>query len=223
MYNTLCIALIIVYATYAYTVTMTIQTNLNLQMQELSIADKDFIDNCDYLQTDNDSDHTLGVSNDLNIIQLNIRNPNKKVDIYILCETWLNEHNHGMINIPNYSYTGKHRKNKRGGGVGILIHNSLTFKERPDIALPSTSDLETTFVEIKTSKGSLIIGSMYRPPHTKEKQFVTDYGLLLKQLKMESRKDILVWTIIWTYSKCQNTNILKVFLTWIWMKTYYQP
>ena len=172
--------------------TMTIQTNLNLQMQELSIADKDFIDNCDYLQTDNDLDHTLGVSNDLNIIHLNIRNHNKKVDIYILCETWWNEHNHGMINIPNYSYTGKHRKNKRGGGVGILIHNSLTFKERPDIALPSTSDLETTFVEIKTSKGSLIIGSMYRPPHTKEKQFVTDYGLLLKHLKMESRKDILI-------------------------------
>ena len=207
MYNTLCIVLI-VYATFAYSVTMTIQTNLNLQMQELSIADEDFINNCDYLQTDNDLDHTLGVSDDLNIIQLNIRgligkqqtliqetaskNDNKKVDIYILCETWLTEHNHGMINIPNYLYIGKHRKNKRGGGVSILIHNSLTFKERPDIALPNTSDLETMFVEIKTNKGSLIVGSMYRPPHTYEKQFVTDYGLLLKQLKMEKRTDILI-------------------------------
>ena len=85
-----------------------------------------------------------------------------------------------MINIPNYLYIGKHRKNKRGGGVGILIHNSLTFKERPDITIPTTSDLETMFVDIKTNRGNLIVGSMYRPPHTNEKQFVTDHGLLLK-------------------------------------------
>ena len=198
----------IAYATYACTVTMTNQTNLNLQMRKLSIANEDFIDNCDYLETDSDLDHTLGVSDDLNIIQLNIRgligkqqtlihettpkNPNKKVDIYILCETWLNEHNNSMINIPNYSYIGKHRKNKKGGVVGILIHDTLTSKERSDIVLPITSDLETIFVEIKTSKGNLIIGSMYRPPHTKEKQFVTDYASLLKQLKRESRKDILI-------------------------------
>ena len=197
MYNILCIVLI-VYATFAYavTVTMTSQTNLNPHMQELSIDDENLIDNCDYLETENDLDHTLGVSDELNIIQLNIRgligkqqnliqetttnNGNKKVDIYILCETWLTEHNHGMINIPNYLYIGKHRKNKRGGGVGILIHNSLTFKERPDITIPTTSDLETMFVDIKTNRGNLIVGSMYRPPHTNEKQFVTDHGLLLK-------------------------------------------
>ena len=195
MYNILCIVLI-VYATFAYavTVTMTSQTNLNPHMQELSIDDKNLIDNCDYLETENDLDHTLGVSDELNIIPLNIRgligkqqnliqetttnNRNKKV--YILCDTWLTEHNHGMINIPNYLYIGKHRRNKRGGGVGILIHNSLTFKERPDITIPTTSDLETMFVDIKTNRGNLIVGSMYRPPHTNEKQFVTDHGLLLK-------------------------------------------
>ena len=77
-------------------------------MKTLSILDEDFIDNCDYLETDSDLDHTLGLDNELNIIQLNIRglfgkqntliqettpnNPNKKIDIYILCETWLNEY-----------------------------------------------------------------------------------------------------------------------------------
>ena len=209
MHYILCIVLI-VHATFAraVTATMTSQTNLNPYLQELRIDDEDLIDNCDYLETENDLDHTLGVSDDLNIIQLNIRgliakqqnliqettpnNDNKKVDIYILCETWLTEHNHGMINIPNYLYIGKHRKNKRGGGVGILIHNSLTFKERPDITIPITSDLEVIFVDIKTNRGNLIVGSMYRPPHTNEKQFVTDYGLLLKKLKMEKNTDILI-------------------------------
>ena len=119
-------------------------------------------------------------------------NLNKKIDIYILCETWLNEHNNSMIKIPNYSYIGKHRKNKKGGGVGILIHNTLTYKERLDIQSSNTSYLESLFVEVKTRKGNLIIGSMYRPPHTNEKNFLSDYGLLLKQLKMEPKKDILI-------------------------------
>ena len=172
MYNILWTLLFFVYAICACTVTM---TNVDLQMKTLSIADEDFIDN--------DLDHTVGLDDDLNIIQLNIRglfgkqqtliqettptNPNKKIDIYILCETWLNEYNNGRINVPNYSYIGKHRRNKKGGGVGVLIHNTLTHKERSDIELPNTSDLESIFVEIKTRKGTLIIGSMYRPPHTK--------------------------------------------------------
>ena len=95
-----------------------------------------------------------------------------------------------MINAPNYSYIGKHRRNKKGGGVGILLHNTLTYKERSDIELPNVSDLESIFAEIKTRQGTLIIGSMYRPPHTKEKQFLTDYEVLLRQLKKEKDKDI---------------------------------
>ena len=182
--------------------------SMNSEMKTLSISDEDFIDNCDYLETDSDLDHTLGLDNELNIIQLNIRglfgkqntliqettpnNPNKKIDIYILCETWLNEYNNGMIKIPNYSYIGNHRKNKKGGGVAILIHNTLTYKERTDIKPSSTSDLEAIFVELKTRTGNLIIGSMYRPPHTNEKNFLKDYGLLLKQLKVEPEKDILI-------------------------------
>ena len=70
MYNILWLLLFIVYAIYACTVTM---TNLDLQMKKLSIVDEDFIDSCDYLETDNDLDHTLGSNDDLNIIQLNIR------------------------------------------------------------------------------------------------------------------------------------------------------
>ena len=123
MYNILWLQLFISYAIYACTMTM---TNLDLQMKKLSIVDGDFIDSCDYLETDNDSDHTLDLNDDLNIIQLNIRgltgkqqtliqettpkNSNKKIDIYILCETWLNEHNNGRINVPNYSYIGKQKK-----------------------------------------------------------------------------------------------------------------
>ena len=76
--------------------------------------------------------------------------------------------------------------------MGILIHNTLTYTERIDIELSNASELESIFVEIKTRQGTLIIGSMYRPPHTKEKQFLIDYNMLLRQLKREKDKDILI-------------------------------
>ena len=76
--------------------------------------------------------------------------------------------------------------------MGILIHNTLTYKERYDIELSSESDLESIFAQVKTRQGTLIIGSMYRPPCTKEKQFLTDYEMLLRQLKKEKDKDILI-------------------------------
>ena len=104
----------------------------------------------------------------------------------------MSENNSDMINIPNYSYTGKHRSNKKGGGVDILIHNSLFYKNRKDLELSYSSELEYIFVEIKTRQGPLIIGSMYRPPHTKLKQFINDYNLLLDTMKKDKEKDILI-------------------------------
>ena len=76
MYNILLTLLIVAHAIYACTLTMTNQTNLNLQMQKLSIVDEDFIDNCNYLETDNDLDHTLGVSDDHNIKQTEYQGSN---------------------------------------------------------------------------------------------------------------------------------------------------
>ena len=163
--------------------------------KRLSITDEDFIDNCEYLNEDIELDHTMGPEDDLNVVQLNTRgliskqnsltlettpkNPNKKVDIYILYETWLNENNSFRVNVPNYSFVGKSRTNKKGGGVGILVHNSLAFSEKKEVQSPPNCDLESIFIEIKTRQRSLIVGIMYRPPHTKEKQFLDDYIRLL--------------------------------------------
>ena len=152
-------------------------------LKVLDITDEDFIDNCDYLDNDTDLHYTLGSENDLNIAQINIRgligkqssiikettieNSNKTIDLYILCETWLTEHNNNMVNIPSYTYVGKYRSHKKGGGVGFLIHDSLTYTERTDIKLPHTSELESMFIEITTRNSNIIVGSMYRPPKLK--------------------------------------------------------
>ena len=194
-------------------------TNMDQKMQHTDMLNDYLVEDCNYLETDKDLHDLLGFVDDLNIVQLNVRgligkqktliqettpaNPNKQVDVYLLCETWLNEYNSSIVDIPNYTFIGKHRKNRRGGGVGILIHNALKYKERHDIKLPNESDLEYAFAEVKTNQGNLLIGSMYRPPHTKEKQFLKDYKDLLRQLKMMKDTDILL-------GMDHNMDLLKV-------------
>ena len=70
MYIKLCILLYITLVTFLCIVTV---TNMDLKVKTLSIADEDFIDNCDYFETDHDLDHTLFSDDDLNIVQLNVR------------------------------------------------------------------------------------------------------------------------------------------------------
>ena len=57
-----------------------------------------------------------------------------------------------MIHIPNYKFIGKHRTNKKGGGVGLLVHDGLQFRARNDIRLDYDSELEYQFIELKSRK-----------------------------------------------------------------------
>ena len=157
---------------------------MDLSLKVLDITDEDFIDNCDNLDNDTELHYTLGTEYDLNIAQINIRgligkqssiikerrveNSNKTIDLYILCETWLTEHNNNMVNIPNYTYVGKYRSHKKGGGVGFLIHDSLAYTERTDMKLPHTSELDSMFIEIKKKIHQYNCRHMHRPPILKK-------------------------------------------------------
>ena len=48
-----------------------------------------------------------------------------RVTVTMLVETWLNKQNSNRIKIPGYQFIGSHRKNKKGGGVGVLISQEL--------------------------------------------------------------------------------------------------
>ena len=63
---------------------------------------------------------------------------------------------------------------------------------RDDININCESDLEYVFIELKARKRNLIIGSLYRPPHTREKDFLRDYKELVQTLKQEKDKEIVL-------------------------------
>ena len=43
-----------------------------------------------------------------------------EIDIFAITESWLDANKENQINISDYTYKGKHRINKHGGGVGFF-------------------------------------------------------------------------------------------------------
>jgi hypothetical protein len=55
--------------------------------------------------------------------------------VIALSETWLNDSFSDSFHIPGYNFVAKSRKHRIGGGVGIFIKSSFTYKFRPDLEL----------------------------------------------------------------------------------------
>ena len=134
-------------------------------LDPLELGSHSGYDQCHYLDPDSNVDILEDIDSDLNIVQLNIRgligkqgrlckeikgqNNRNKVHVYILNETWVTKANEHMIDIPHYQFISKHRPNKKGGGVGLLVHDELQFRTRNDLKLDYDSDLEYQFIELK--------------------------------------------------------------------------
>ena len=170
----------------------------------LTDLDLSLLDNCVYLDME-EYDKTTLKTDDLNILQLNVcglinkqAELNKiltdgsinKVNVALLCETWLRSETKNLINLPTYSYIGKERKRKKGGGVGILIDKDLKFRNRPDLEIVSNT-LEHVVVKLKCDKDALLIASCYHVPNTDQKDFLSTYKELLLILKSEKKKVII--------------------------------
>ena len=85
-------------------------------------------------------------------------------DLICLQEVW-QIHNISSFNLPNYHPLEINLRNAaRGGGVGIYVHNSLSFKPLPHYSIFVDRILETLFLEISLpDNNKFIIGSIYRP------------------------------------------------------------
>ena len=57
----------------------------------------------------------------LNQLLTDLGNRKSKVDLILLCETFLTGQTHRFINLPGYTLISNERVNRRGGGTGILV------------------------------------------------------------------------------------------------------
>ena len=102
-------------------------------------------------------------------------------DVVALSETWLNDVTADNFNPIGYTAENAVRQNRQGGGVSILINESLTFKRRSDLSITKDS-MECLFIEMpkpekinNVKSESVIVGVVYRPPNTCIKNFIGDF------------------------------------------------
>ena len=60
---------------------------------------------------------------------------NTKVDIMLLCETFLTHKTAKLVNIPGYNLIHNERISSKGGGTAILVRSNISYKLRKDLTL----------------------------------------------------------------------------------------
>ena len=145
-------------------------------------------DKCDYVELDKCVN--LNPNNyNLIIMQLNIRSllshqqdlcqlirsterKNSRIDIVLLCKTFLGKNTQQMVKIPGFTHVSNYRKNKKGGGVTILIQEGISYRRRTDLDVFDEGLTESIFIEVRSKNGKQIIfGSLYKPPNVDINQF----------------------------------------------------
>ena len=159
----------------------------------------DLSDFCNYIEVADTKSLEIE-DTDLTVLQLNIRGllgkqkelskllfeliGKNKIDVIILCETWLTKESKKRVSMPGYTYHGHYRKHKKGGGVGFLISDEINFSARPDYDC-MYSHIEACFVELLFKGKDLIIGSLYHLPNTNPTDFMDTYKKITEQIQQK--------------------------------------
>ena len=115
----------------------------------------------------------------------------KKLDVVLLCETWVTENTKELVLIPGYDFIGIECQNKKGGGIGLLIANEIKYKIRNDISY-KTEELECVTVQLLIKGRNILCCSMYRPPNTNVKTFQSVMNKCMEQIKSEMHCDSII-------------------------------
>ena len=157
-------------------------------------------DKCDYMDIENCAN--LNPNNyNLIVLQLNIRSllshqhdlsqlirttekKNSRIDIILLCETFLSKNTYNMVKICGYTHICNFHKDKKGGGVSILVPDRIAYRKRQDLDVFKEGHTESIFIEVKSRNGKQIIfGSMYKPSNTSNEQFITNIMEIVHKTK----------------------------------------
>lgn len=101
------------------------------------------------------------------------------IHIIVLSETWIKgEDEARRLDIPCYTHYYNYRKNKRGGGVSIYVHNNLKHNLVEEHCI---DDIHYLWIHIKQL--SLNVGAIYKPDKTSIKKFLDVYTQQLHKMK----------------------------------------
>ena len=112
--------------------------------------------------------------------------------ILALTETWLEENQSDLVNIPGYQFIQKPRgASKGGGGVGILIKEGVPHEAQAN-PLTSFISFEGLFIDITLKTGNTTVGAMYRPPGQKLDEFTGEIDSHITEILKKSKELLLI-------------------------------
>ena len=115
-----------------------------------------------------------------------------KPSVIAINETYLKDNETGPhSNLLDYDFLSNCRKTHRGGGVGLYIQSSLSYKVRDDLTIMDEKIFESLFVEIKCPSKSIIFGTIYRSPSSDSAAFDVFANYLKQCLSILDRSNKL--------------------------------
>ena len=97
---------------------------------------------------------------------------NVKFSIVCFSEIWVDDisfSKNSNFQLSGYQVLHQTRKNRKGGGVCVFVHENLSFKLREDLSI-NCDAIQSLSVEISSTKSNNILITIYRPPNGDMKQ-----------------------------------------------------
>ena len=144
-----------------------------------------------------------------------IHDLNHEFQILGITESWLTNNdflNDSTFTIPQYTKCSLERSaDKNGGGICAYIHETITYKCRPDIS-NSNKDIENLFLEcVNTNGKNFVVGIFYRPPNGDPKNFSKELDKIHRILCKEDKKIILMGDFNMDCLKCRDDKNIDEF------------
>ena len=107
--------------------------------------------------------------------------------IIAIAETNIDAGHKDLYAIPNYNseYNSQTLNKQKGSGLGLYVHNNLTFN-RIDEYCKHSRNLESLFIKITNTETPLVVGVIYRPPSGELPMFMYEFEVLLKTLPQQN-------------------------------------
>ena len=95
-------------------------------------------------------------------------------------------------------HIGNYRKDRKGGGVSILLKNGIPYKRREDLDIFIEGKTESVFIETISKCGRpILMGSMYRPPNTDLDQFSNNLINIVSRARATKGKYPMKLSLVW--------------------------
>ena len=103
---------------------------------------------------------------------------NFKFSIVCFSETWVDNisfSKNSNFQLSGYQVLHQTRKNHKGEGVCVFVHENLSFKLTEDLSI-NCDAIQSLSIEISSTKSkNIILNTIYRPPNGDMKQCETNF------------------------------------------------